>query len=133
MFFPHHPEEQAGGKIRERDDEAPASEADLPCLVRFDALVTLEDGFDVFLHGLFHGEKYNTGFSTFSGVEWDMKKRRFVSTKKQQPSARSLPVIIERDENGMYVVECPLLSGCYSQGRTLDEALCNIQEVIALV
>ncbi|MBI5156007.1 type II toxin-antitoxin system HicB family antitoxin [Candidatus Peregrinibacteria bacterium] len=33
----------------------------------------------------------------------------------------------------MYVVECPLLSGCYTQGKTLDEALRNIQEVITLV
>ncbi len=61
-----------------------------------------------------------------------MKKRRFVS-KKRQSAARSLPVLIERDEGGMYVVECPILSGCYSQGKTLDEALLNIQEVVALV
>ena len=62
-----------------------------------------------------------------------MKKKRFVSAKKQSTSVRSLPVIIERDESGMYVVECPILSGCYSQGKTLDEALRNIQEVIVLV
>ncbi len=60
-----------------------------------------------------------------------MKKKRFVS-RKNQP-ARSLPVLIERDEGGMYIVECPILSGCYSQGKTLDDALKNIQEVIALV
>ena len=42
-------------------------------------------------------------------------------------------MVIERDEGGMYVVECPILSGCYSQGKTLDDALKNIQEVIALV
>lgn len=42
-------------------------------------------------------------------------------------------LMIERDEDGIYVVECPILSGCYSQGKTLDEALRNIQEVIALV
>lgn len=43
-----------------------------------------------------------------------------------------LPLLIERDESGYYVVECPLFSGCYTQGRTLDAALSNIREVIAL-
>lgn len=43
-----------------------------------------------------------------------------------------LPVIIEKDEDGFYVVECPVFSGCYTQGKTLDEALKNIREVIDL-
>ncbi len=42
------------------------------------------------------------------------------------------PVIIEKDEDNFYVVECPLFKGCYSQGKTLDEALKNIKEVILL-
>jgi len=33
------------------------------------------------------------------------------------------PIIVEKDESGFYVVECPLFRGCYSQGKTLDEAL----------
>lgn len=45
---------------------------------------------------------------------------------------RLLPLIIEKDEDGFYVVECPLFSGCYTQGKTLDEALKNIKEVIDL-
>jgi predicted RNase H-like HicB family nuclease len=44
-----------------------------------------------------------------------------------------VPVIVEKDEDGFYVVECPILEGCYSQGRTLDEALRNIREVIELI
>ena len=44
-----------------------------------------------------------------------------------------LPLIVEKDEDGFYVVECPLFEGCYSQGKTLDRALKNIREVIALV
>jgi len=44
-----------------------------------------------------------------------------------------VPVFIEKDEDGFYVVECPLFEGCYSQGKTLDEALRNIREVIRLV
>jgi predicted RNase H-like HicB family nuclease len=43
-----------------------------------------------------------------------------------------LPILIEKDEDGFYVVECPLFSGCYSQGKTIDEALKNIREVIDL-
>lgn len=43
-----------------------------------------------------------------------------------------LPIVIEKDEDGFYVVECPVFSGCYSQGKTIDEALNNIREVIDL-
>ena len=45
----------------------------------------------------------------------------------------TLPVVIEKDEDGFYVAECSLFSGCYTQGKTLDEALENIKEVIDLV
>ena len=37
---------------------------------------------------------------------------------------------LERDENGVWVAECPLIPGCVSQGRTRDEALANIREAI---
>ncbi len=43
-----------------------------------------------------------------------------------------LPILIEKDEDGFYVVECPVFSGCYTQGKTMDEALKNIREVITL-
>jgi predicted RNase H-like HicB family nuclease len=46
--------------------------------------------------------------------------------------AIQLPILIERDEDSYYVVECPLFSGCYTQGKTLDQAMANIQEVIGL-
>ena len=42
------------------------------------------------------------------------------------------PFFVEKDEDGFYVVECPLFKGCYSQGKTIDEALKNIKEVIEL-
>lgn len=32
------------------------------------------------------------------------------------------------DEDGAWVVECPSLPGCVSQGRTEEEALTNIKE-----
>jgi len=41
-------------------------------------------------------------------------------------------VVIERDEDGFYVGEVPQLRACYSQGRTIDELMANMREVIAL-
>jgi len=42
------------------------------------------------------------------------------------------PVTVYQDEEGWYVVECPVVPGCMSQGRTEDEALENIREAIEL-
>ncbi|MEJ2559454.1 MAG: type II toxin-antitoxin system HicB family antitoxin, partial [Anaerolineae bacterium] len=36
------------------------------------------------------------------------------------------------EEAGGYVVSCPALAGCYSEGDTLDEALENLKEAIVL-
>lgn len=41
-----------------------------------------------------------------------------------------LVVTLERDETGTYVVECPSIPGCVSQGATEEEALANIREAI---
>ena len=41
-------------------------------------------------------------------------------------------VIIERDEDGMYIGEVPQLPACYSQGETIDQLMVNMREVIAL-
>ncbi len=43
-----------------------------------------------------------------------------------------LPVTIDRDEYGVWVVECPSIPGCVSQGQTKEEALENIREAIRL-
>ena len=40
-------------------------------------------------------------------------------------------VVIETDEDGMHVVECPALPGCITQGATRQEAMENIEEAIA--
>ena len=40
-------------------------------------------------------------------------------------------VLIEQDEDGVYVAEAPTLPGCISQGQTRDEAVENIKEAIA--
>jgi predicted RNase H-like HicB family nuclease len=39
-------------------------------------------------------------------------------------------VLIQPDEDGVYVAECPSLPGCVSQGETREEAVANIQEAI---
>ncbi len=41
-------------------------------------------------------------------------------------------VIIDRDEDGVWVIECPAIPGCVSQGSMKEEALKNIQEAIHL-
>ena len=41
-------------------------------------------------------------------------------------------VLIEQDEDGVFVVEVPSLPGCLSEGQTRSEALENIKEAIAL-
>jgi predicted RNase H-like HicB family nuclease len=41
-------------------------------------------------------------------------------------------VVIEQDEDGLYVGEVPQLRACYSQGETIDELITNIKEAIEL-
>ena len=43
-----------------------------------------------------------------------------------------LTVTIGRDEDGVWVAECPAIPGCVSQGETKEEAVVNIREAIAL-
>ena len=40
-------------------------------------------------------------------------------------------ITLDRDEDGIWVVECPSIPGCVSQGHSRDEALNNIREAIA--
>ena len=41
-------------------------------------------------------------------------------------------VTIDRDEDGVWITECPSIPGCVSQGNSKDEALRNIEEAIQL-
>ena len=45
---------------------------------------------------------------------------------------KEFQVVVTRDEDGVFVASCPSLPGCHTQGDTVDEALANIQEGIAL-
>jgi predicted RNase H-like HicB family nuclease len=57
------------------------------------------------------------------------KRREMLSKFK----GLTLPLFVEKDEDGFYVVECPVLEGCYAQGKTIDEALKNVREVIEMI
>lgn len=39
-------------------------------------------------------------------------------------------ILIDQDEDGVFVAECPALPGCISQGKNRNEALQNIQDAI---
>lgn len=41
-------------------------------------------------------------------------------------------IIIEQDEDGVYVAKVPEIDGCYTQGKTLNEVLERIKEAIEL-
>jgi predicted RNase H-like HicB family nuclease len=43
-----------------------------------------------------------------------------------------VPIIIETDEDGVFIVSCPQFKGCHTYGKTIDVALVRIREVIEL-
>ncbi len=45
---------------------------------------------------------------------------------------RQFDVVIERDEEGLYVASVPQLPGCHTQARSLDEITERIREAIKL-
>ncbi len=51
---------------------------------------------------------------------------------KMKTTTYQFPVIIEKDEDGFFVADCPDLPGCHAQGRTVEEAITNIRDVIKL-
>jgi len=61
-----------------------------------------------------------------------MAKRNGPKVSGIAPRPRSYQVIVEQDEAGYFVAECPALKACYTQGRTYEEAIENIKDVIRL-
>lgn len=45
---------------------------------------------------------------------------------------RQFDVVIERDEEGLYVASVPQLPGCHTQAASLDQVMERIREAIAL-
>jgi predicted RNase H-like HicB family nuclease len=45
--------------------------------------------------------------------------------------AMTFVVTLDRDEDGVWIAECPAIPGCASQGATVDEAVDKIKDAIA--
>ena len=43
-----------------------------------------------------------------------------------------MTITIDRDEDGVWIAECPSIPGCVSQDDTKDKAIANIRDAIAL-
>lgn len=48
------------------------------------------------------------------------------------PKVLNFRVIVEQDEDGVFVASAPAVPGCHSQGKTYEEAIKNIKEAIEL-
>jgi predicted RNase H-like HicB family nuclease len=51
---------------------------------------------------------------------------------KPRSTRVTFQVTIDRDEDGIWIAECPSIPGCVSQGKTKEEALENVKEAIAV-
>ena len=45
-------------------------------------------------------------------------------------TVRKFTITIDRDEDGIWIAECPSIPGCVSQGSTKEEALDNVRKAI---
>jgi predicted RNase H-like HicB family nuclease len=45
---------------------------------------------------------------------------------------RQLDIVIERDQDGLYVGSAPQLPGCHTQGRSIEELMERMREAIEL-
>ena len=43
---------------------------------------------------------------------------------------KHFPIILEHDDDGVFIVECPTFRGCRSYGETIEAAIFNIKEAI---
>lgn len=64
--------------------------------------------------------------------ERTMKHTTKPSRNRRMRKRHHLPIVIEQDEDGVFIVSAPTLPGCRSYGYTLDEAMSNITEAAAL-
>jgi predicted RNase H-like HicB family nuclease len=53
-------------------------------------------------------------------------------TASKNMKKHTFQIIVEQDEAGFYVAECPALRTCYTQGKTYEHVIENIKDVIAL-
>ena len=50
----------------------------------------------------------------------------------QEPTKLHLPIMVETDEEGTYIISCPTLKGCHTYGKTIEEGIENIKDVIEM-
>lgn len=48
------------------------------------------------------------------------------------PKVLNFRVIIDQDEDGLFLAEVPAIPGCYTQGKTYEESIERIKETIEL-
>ncbi len=58
-------------------------------------------------------------------------KSRKVSVENGLDNIRQFRVVIYRDEDDVYIAECPALEGCMTDGATFEEAYENIKDAVA--
>ncbi len=44
----------------------------------------------------------------------------------QESTTLHLPIMVETDEEGIYIISCPTLKGCHTYGKTIEEGIENI-------
>ena len=66
-----------------------------------------------------------SGLYSYRGMLFKYRIPTFSDGKKMK-----YKVLISEGEDGWYVVECPSIPGCVSQGKSLEEALENIKDAI---
>ncbi len=49
---------------------------------------------------------------------------------RMKHNSLNFTVLIEQDEDGMYIVKVPDIPGCYTQGKTVEQAMERIKEAI---
>jgi predicted RNase H-like HicB family nuclease len=55
-----------------------------------------------------------------------------LAVSDENPVGQRFAVVLAEEPDGGYSVSVPALPGCYSEGDTLEEALANIREAIAV-
>jgi predicted RNase H-like HicB family nuclease len=88
-------------------------------------------------HGV--GDEYAKALVVFADGNRLLISRAIIQTEAgiepeaaMEQTRQEYYIVIERDEDGFFVGEAPQLRACYSQGRTLDELMANMREVIEL-
>lgn len=71
----------------------------------------------------------NNLFEAFCRVSLSVER---IEHSKMKNRLLNFTILIEKNEDGMYVGSVPALRGCNTQGKTLDELSKNIKEAIAL-